>query len=172
MDLSLRRAENADAILIADLSRQTFQETFSADNTPENMHKFLGEQFTRGKLILEVGDPQLQFFLAFEGAEPAGYVKLRDGKRPLSLGKTDALEIARLYAVKSMVGKGVGRLLMQKSLDVASEMGKEVVWLGVWERNQRAIDFYHRWGFKKFDEQDFLLGNDVQRDWLMKKGLG
>lgn len=171
MKLSLRRAEKDDAILIADLSRQTFLETFGADNSRENMDKFLGEQFTRGKLLLEVGDPQLQFFLAYFGAEPAGYVKLREGGTPASLGNANALEIARIYAVQKMIGKGVGKLLMQHSLAVASQTGKEVVWLGVWERNQRAIDFYRHWGFEKFDEQDFVLGNDIQRDWLMWRSV-
>ena len=60
---------------------------------------------------------------------------------------------------------------MQASLDIAISRGKQVVWLGVWEKNERAIRFYHQWGFEKFDETDFLLGDDVQRDWLMKKEL-
>ena len=70
-----------------------------------------------------------------------------------------------------MIGKGVGSQLMEASLHEARRKNKEVVWLGVWERNQRAIDFYLKWGFEKFDETDFLLGDDVQRDWLMKKVL-
>lgn len=171
MDLSLRQATKEDALLIADLSHQTFVDTFGNDNTEPNMDKFLSQQFSKGRLLLEVGSPELQFFLAYSGAIPAGYVKLREKDQPESLGKKESLEIARLYAVKHMIGKGVGRLLMQKSLQVAAEKGKEVVWLGVWERNKRAIDFYRTWGFEKFDEQDFVLGDDVQRDWLMKKDL-
>jgi len=171
MNFSLREATKQDAALIADLSQQTFFETFAADNSKEDMHKFLNEQFTRGKLLLEVMQQDLQFFLAYAGSEIAGYVKLRQGKQPASLGKAKALEIARLYAVKTMIGKGVGKGLMQKSLDIAKAKNKEVIWLGVWEKNQRAIDFYQNWGFEKFDEQDFLLGNDLQIDWLMKKLL-
>jgi ribosomal protein S18 acetylase RimI-like enzyme len=81
----------------------------------------------------------------------------------------NVLEIARLYAVSPMIGKGVGSLLMQKSIDTAKERNKEAVWLGVWENNHRAISFYTRWGFEKFGEQDFLLGDDVQNDWLMMR---
>ena len=100
-----------------------------------------------------------------------GYVKLRDHRTPSSLISNNALEIARIYAMKRMIGKGVGSKLMEASLDEAKKRKKEVVWLGVWERNQRAIDFYTRWGFEKFDETDFLLGDDLQRDWLMKKTI-
>ncbi|HYH15472.1 MAG TPA: GNAT family N-acetyltransferase [Flavisolibacter sp.] len=171
MNLTIREATKEDAVLIADLSRQTFYDTFAADNTKEDMDIFLNKQFTKGRLMLEVGAPENTFLLAYYNDEVAGYVKLREGKLPKSLGTKNALEIARLYAVTAMIGKGVGKALMQASIDMAKERGKEVIWLGVWERNQRAISFYQKCGFEKFDEWDFLLGNDIQRDWLMKKSL-
>jgi ribosomal protein S18 acetylase RimI-like enzyme len=171
MNYHIRLANREDAILIADMSRQTFYDTFAAANTKADMDLFLKEQFTRGKLMLEVGKPDLTFMIAYDGELPVGYVKLRDGKKPEGIEQQSALEIARLYSVTSMIGKGVGKLLMEKSIEVARAMQKEVVWLGVWEKNQRAIDFYHRFGFEKFSQCNFLLGNDLQRDWLMKKEL-
>jgi ribosomal protein S18 acetylase RimI-like enzyme len=169
MSFFLREATIDDAVLVADISRQTFHDSFSADNTKENMDKFLREQFTRGKLMLEVGAPNNTFFLAYYNNEIAGYLKLRYAGKPAALSGMNVLEIARLYALSTMIGKGVGRLLMQKSIDTAQERNKEAVWLGVWEKNHRAIDFYTRWGFEKFGEQDFLLGDDVQNDWLMMR---
>ncbi len=171
MNLTIREATREDAVLIADLSQQTFYDTFAADNTKEDMDLFLNKQFTKGRLMLEVGAQGNTFLLAYYGEEVAGYAKLREDKSPKSLGTKNALEIARLYAVHSMIGKGIGKALMQACIDTAKQKGKEVIWLGVWERNVRAISFYEKWGFEKFDEWDFLLGNDVQRDWLMKKPL-
>ncbi|GAA4344841.1 GNAT family N-acetyltransferase [Flaviaesturariibacter amylovorans] len=169
MTYTLRTATAADAALVADISRQTFYDTFANDNKPEDMALFLDEQFTKGRLMLEVGRPEHHFVLAYDGPEVAGYVKLREGRTPATLGSTSALEIARLYACASYIGKGAGKVLMAESLRVAAERGKEWVWLGVWAQNQRAIDFYTAWGFEKFDECDFLLGTDVQRDWLMRR---
>ena len=171
MSLSLRQATKQDAVLIADISRQTFYDTFAAYNTQEDMSKFLNEQFTRGKLMLEVGASENTFLLAYHDAEIAGYVKLRESKPPKSLQNNRALEIARIYSMTHMIGKGIGKLLMQASLDLAKAKEKETVWLGVWEKNQRAIEFYTKWGFEKFDETYFLLGDDMQRDWLMRKVL-
>lgn len=171
MDINIRYATKKDAGLIADISQQTFYETFAADNTKENMHKFLTEQFTKGRLMMEVGNLENTFLLAHNGGEVAGYIKLREAKQPVNLNNARALEIARIYAMANMIGKGVGNLLMQKSISIAKEKGKEVIWLGVWEKNIRAIDFYKKWGFEKFGVSDFLLGNDVQCDWLMKKIL-
>lgn len=169
--ISIRQATISDSVLIADLSRQTFYETFSPGNTKKDMDKFLHEQFTRGKLMLEVGKEENIFLLAYYGDEVAGYVKLRDGKKPASLNGIPSLEIARLYAVKSMIGKGVGSALMQKCIDIATQRKAKLLWLSVWEKNDRAQKFYTQWGFEKFDTCDFLLGDDIQLDWLMKKDL-
>ncbi len=160
-----------DAELIADLSRQTFSDTYAAWNTKENMDKFLQQQFTRERLIAEVGTADNTFLLACDGDDPVGYAKLRDGKIPEKLAKAKALEIARIYARTDKIGQGIGSALMQVVLQHAMEKGKAVVWLVVWKENSRAIRFYEQWGFEKFDECDFLLGDDVQRDWLMKKEL-
>ena len=171
MNVFIRNATKNDAALIADISRQTFYDTFVADNTEENMDKFLKEQFTKGRLMLEVGAPLNTFLLAYCDDAVAGYVKLSEGKTPKELKGLSPLEIARLYVLKDFIGQGVGAKLMQACVDTAIEKSKQVMWLGVWEKNQRAIDFYKKWGFEKFSECDFLLGDDIQRDWLMKRGV-
>lgn len=169
MDIHIRYATPEDAKLIADLSHQTFYEAFAAQNTKENMEKFLSQQFTKGKLILEVGAPGNTFLLAYQGQEAVGYTKLRENTEPKSLGITPAFEIARLYVVEQMIGKGVGKLLMQTIFDIARQRNIPAVWLSVWEKNKRALNFYNYWGFEKFDETLFVLGDDIQNDWLMKK---
>jgi diamine N-acetyltransferase len=170
MHITIREATNADAALIAQLSRETFYEAFAPDNRKEDMDKFMNEQFTMEALMQEVGAPGNIFLLAYIGDEAAGYTRLRENSDEL-LGDKPAIEIARIYAATRMIGKGVGKELMQASIDYAKALQKEIVWLGVWENNQRAIQFYRKFGFEKFGEHDFVLGNDVQKDWLMKKEL-
>lgn len=171
MAVSIRYATKEDAKLIADISHQTFYETFAAENSKKDMDKFLSRQFTKGKLMLEVGTPENIFLLAYYEQQLAGYAKLRDAGVPPTLSCYNALELARLYAMTAMIGKGVGSSLMKASIDIAIEKGKQVIWLGVWEKNLRAIAFYEKWGFEKFAETDFLLGDDLQNDWLMRKML-
>lgn len=171
MNLSIRQATMADAELVADISRQTFFDTFAPYNSKEDMDIFLNLQFTKGRLMLEVGAPENIFLLAYSDNALAGYAKLRDTRHPKSLKSENALEIARLYAVKEQIGKGVGNFLMKQSLDVAKQKAKDTVWLGVWKDNMRAFNFYKKWGFEIFDECDFILGNDLQKDWLMKKEI-
>lgn len=169
--LIIKEATRKDAELIADMSRQTFYDTFAADNREEDMDQFLDEVFTKKELIKEVGAKNNIFLLAYVDEQPAGYVRMREFNNPPSLGDVVAMEIARIYVVKEFIGTGVGAALMQRCIDISKELQKELIWLGVWERNYRAITFYQKWGFEKFDETEFILGNDVQTDWLMKKKL-
>ena len=116
----------------------------------------------------EVGSPSNIFIIAEDEGTTAGYARLRETSAP-GLDDLPSIEIARIYAVQEMVGKGVGTALMKKCMDIAYELGKRIIWLGVWEKNERAINFYIKWGFEKFGMHDFVLGDDVQRDWLMRK---
>jgi diamine N-acetyltransferase len=168
MNITTREATVADAKTIADLSRQTFYETFAADNAKEDMDKFMNEQFTEEALIAEVGTEGNIFLLAFAGDEIAGYARMRENETDIL---TNSIEIARIYAATKMIGKGIGKALMDECLRFAEGKKKNYIWLGVWEKNQRAIDFYRKYGFEKFGDHEFLLGNDLQIDWLMKKEL-
>lgn len=169
--VSVRYASASEAELIAEMSRQTFYETFAAKNTRENMELFMREMFSMEKLLAEVPVPGNTFLLAFENDLPVGYVKMQECKSRVEFGQVPAIEIARIYAVRSAIGKGVGHALMQKCIEIAVERKKRIIWLGVWEHNRPAIDFYRKWGFVEFGSHFFKLGNDIQTDWLMKKDL-
>ena len=164
-------ATKAEADLIADMSRKTFSDTFAAFNDPENMSRFMNEKFNHEILTAEVGAPGNHFLLAYDEQVPVGYARVRDNNTPPGLEGQETIEIARLYAVKESIGKGVGKKLMQTCLDLGRTLNKKIAWLGVWEHNDRAIKFYDKWGFTRFSQHEFILGSDVQTDFLYKKEL-
>ncbi|MFL9483782.1 GNAT family N-acetyltransferase [Chitinophagaceae bacterium LWZ2-11] len=168
MVFEIREACLADAELIADISRQTFYDTFAEHNTKADMDMFLNEQFTKEALMAEVGKPENIFLLAYDEDNVAGYVRLIDNSTHDELPYVSTLEIARIYVLTPYIGKGAGHALMQACIHKAERMHKQILWLGVWEHNQRAIDFYTKYGFEKFSDHSFTLGNDIQNDWLMK----
>lgn len=171
-ELIIRQANESDAALIADISRETFYDSFAEQNSPEDMELFMEQQFNTALLMEELFDRANIFFLVFYKEEPAGYIKLKPGTHPALANPHHAIEICRFYARKNMIGKGVGKAMMLHAMYYAKEKKCTTIWLGVWEHNQRAIDFYSAFGFKKFSEHDFVLGKDVQKDWLMMKILG
>ncbi len=164
---------NEQKALLADLSRQTFADTFSSYNKPEDMQLFLDKQFSREQLMAETDEPDNYFFIAWQDGEPLGYMRLRYWEtQPYScLPSEPTVEITRLYATQSAIGKGVGKAMMQFALDFAASKMVNQVWLGVWEHNERALQFYHKWGFERKGDHEFLLGTDLQTDWLMAKEL-
>ncbi|HUP12032.1 MAG TPA: GNAT family N-acetyltransferase, partial [Niastella sp.] len=155
-EIIIKEATAADAALIAELSRKTFYDAFAGDNTKANMDKFLNETFTREKLIEEVGVPGNIFLLAYDGDEAVGYVRMRDTVDPELFQEEVAIEVARIYAMQTSIGKGVGSALMQQCIDIARHKSAKVIWLGVWEKNDRAISFYKKWGFEPFGNHVFM----------------
>ncbi|MBI2275325.1 MAG: GNAT family N-acetyltransferase [Bacteroidetes bacterium] len=168
--VQIRLAEAGEAELVAEISRETFYDTFAVHNTVADMDKFMAEQFSKEQLVEEFSQAGHCFFLAWVDDIPAGYIFLKN-KSHQALGPVSAMEISRLYVRKPFIGKGIGKSLMQKAIAFAEQEQKEWIWLGVWEHNQPAIDFYTAFGYEKFSEHEFILGDDVQLDWLMKRSL-
>ncbi|MES2772897.1 MAG: GNAT family N-acetyltransferase [Bacteroidota bacterium] len=167
--IKIRQATAADAELVADMSRRAFFATFGPMNTKEDIEKYMSVQFSRELLMDEVGAPGNIFLLAYLQDEPVGIVKLKENSIETGLDAQNPIEIARFYAMPEMVGKGVGKAMMQYCIAFAKERGNDALWLGVWEQNQRAIAFYTAFGYEKFGEHGFLLGDDMQNDWVMLK---
>jgi diamine N-acetyltransferase len=132
------------------------------------MEKFLHYQFTKEQLIAEVGKKENHFLLAYINDVVAGYIKLKDATHK-GLGTDNAVEISRFYARKEYIGKGVGKALMETALEYASKNSKAWIWLVVWKQNHRAIRFYESFGYRIFAEASFVLGDDIQHDWVMKR---
>jgi ribosomal protein S18 acetylase RimI-like enzyme len=153
------------------ISRQTFFETYSAVNTEENMKKYLEENFSLEKLTKELNDENSAFYFAVLSYNIIGYIKLNFGQSQTELKDDKALEIERIYVLQEFHGKKVGQLLYEKAMQVAGERNVVFVWLGVWEKNVRAINFYKKNGFVEFNKHIFKLGSDEQTDIMMKLQL-
>lgn len=164
--ITLRTFEEQEANLLADISRTSFFQTFAPDNTEENMSLFLQHQFTAERIILEMGQPGNTHILALYNDEPAGYVFLKQRSHPL-LESWAALEISRIYCLQAFQGKGLGKAMMEYSIQLANQLQLDTLWLAVWKENAKALTFYKSFGFQIFGETDFMLGKDLQKDWLM-----
>ena len=169
-EIEIRLANLKDAEQIADFSRETFFQTFAPFNTKADMVFFMSEQFSKEKLIEQVSEKGNTFLLAYVNKEISGYAFVKVGTHE-DISNDKAIEISRIYVRDAFIGKGVGKSLMKAVISIAKEMHKEIIWLGVWKYNQRAILFYTSFGFEKVGEQDFLLGEDLQRDWVMQLSL-
>lgn len=170
-NIDIKRATVNDLDQLQEIGRKTFHETFSSGNTEENMRKYLDEGFSTEKLTTELNDENAEFYFATLDEKVIGYLKLNFGQSQTELQDEKGLEIERIYVSKEFHGKQVGQLLYNKALEIAKNNNSDFVWLGVWEENPRAINFYKKNGFVQFDKHIFKLGDDEQTDIMMKLKL-
>jgi ribosomal protein S18 acetylase RimI-like enzyme len=169
--LTILPAQREDIPLLRRMAIETQLDTFAEFNTPQNMDAFIRTSYSVEQFEREFGEPGSIYYIAWSGKEPAGFLRLRTSDEVEQYLGKNAIEIQRLYVTGNYLGKKVGSALMQKALTHARNMKCEWVWLGVWEHNFRAQDFYKKWGFTRFSEHIFWMGEDPQTDWLLKLKL-
>ena len=166
--MKIRKINIDDLETLRYLSIQTFKETFEEVNTEEDMQKYLDENLSIEKLKTELENPNSEFYFAENNDEILGYLKLNFKDAQTEKLEENHFEIERIYVLKAFLGQKIGQILFDKAIEIGREKNLEYVWLGVWEENHRAIRFYGKNGFEIFGKHDFVLGEDVQTDLLMK----
>lgn len=170
-NIVLKKVSLKESDQLQKIGRQTFSETFSTFNTEENMKEYLEKEFSDEKLNIELADPNSEFYFAILNEKVIGYLKINLGQSQTEIKDANALEIERIYVLKEFQGKMVAPLLFEKALEISKKKNMDYLWLGVWEKNERAIRFYRKNGFVEFDKHLFRLGNDEQTDLMMKRKL-
>ena len=171
LNITIVHINDSHIAALQQIGRQTFSETFAESNSAENMAKYLEEAYSYEKLNAELNDPNSIFYFAKMDQNVIGYLKLNFGASQTELKDKNALEIERIYVLKEFHGKKVGQFLFDKAIEIAKEYHVAYVWLGVWEENKRALQFYTKNGFIEFDQHIFVLGDEAQTDIMMKLEL-
>jgi GNAT superfamily N-acetyltransferase len=169
--IKISRITIKDLLLLRKISIQTFTETFTATNSAENLASYVQDKLNLEQLTFEISNPNSQFYIAYANDEAVAYIKLNfdDAQTENIAGNT--LEVHRIYVTQAFHGKKIGQLLLDKALQIGKDSGVGSIWLGVWEENHKAIQFYTKNGFVIFDKHDFMMGNDKQTDLLMKLNI-
>jgi organic hydroperoxide reductase OsmC/OhrA/ribosomal protein S18 acetylase RimI-like enzyme len=167
-DVTLCLAEPDDAALLAQLGRTTFEEAFAAQNDPDNLAEYMQTAFQTTQITQEFDEPDAHFCLAYADHVPVSYAKWRANDEPAALQGFKNLELQRIYVLAQYQGLKIGKALLDTALAHARQQHYDYMWLGVWEHNAKAIQFYQRAGFVHFDAHDFMMGTEKQTDWLFK----
>jgi diamine N-acetyltransferase len=170
-DFDIRMADAADAADIAALAARTFINAFAAANRPEDIAAYVAEAFSRDTIECELRDTESDFLLLVREQAKIGYAKLRKGAAPACIDGPEPVELERIYIDAGYQGGGLGGMLVNAAIRQARHNGHRTVWLGVWERNTRARQFYERHGFTPAGTKCFVLGSDRQTDLVMCRPL-
>lgn len=154
---------------LQEISIKTYFDTFDGSTSEENMTAYLEDELNLDVLKAEIENPEMLFYFAYVDGELAGYLKLNVGQAQSESMPDDWMELQRIYIDQAFKGKGLGRALVEFTLQEAASRELSEVWLGVWEHNYPAQKFYQKLGFERFSEHSFWMGDDEQTDWLLKR---
>lgn len=167
----LVQATLADLADLQELAMTTFRETFGQFNTEDDLQAYFATAYHVDTLRQEIQDLNSLIYLLREKGQAIGYLKVNWGPSQTEQELENGFEIQRIYLLQSHQGKGYGKLLFDHALQLASQSDQDWVWLGVWEHNDKAQRFYANYGFEKFAEHAFPVGDKVDVDWLLKRRI-
>ena len=170
-DTVIRKAHQQDAELLVELGKRAFREAFAAQNSPEDMASHLRTTFSLDDIKTQLDDKDTLYLISDLQAEPVGYAYLYPTQPPAAIKDPMAIQLIRFYLLEKCYGLGVGNTLMKSCLAESGARGYRTVWLSSWELNGRANAFYRRWHFKVVDRQQFVVGSDVQNDFILRRDL-
>jgi len=164
---TIRRAEPADAAALATLAERIFRDTFASTNDPADVELHCARNFGLAVQLREITDPNLVTIVSEHGDDLIGFAQVRIASRIECVLAKHPTELCRFYVSQRWHGLGVAHELMNAVLATVSDLASDRLWLGVWERNDRALRFYQKFGFAVVGDHAFVLGHDTQRDLVM-----
>lgn len=171
MEIHIKKCAESDIITLSKISRETYEDTFSVSNSQSTMDKYLNYAFSEQKLYNELLNKDSHFYFFYVDSTLAGYIKLNESEAQTDINDPNSMELERIYLKQPYQGKGLGKTLLNYAVNIAAENDKLYIWLGVWEKNTKAIQFYKRNGFYKIHTHPFIMGSEEQTDFIMKKDL-
>jgi len=171
MNITIKRCNHEDLQTLQEISIETFNATFKDQNSPENMTAYLEKAFNVNQLEKELSNTSSEFFFVSVNNEVAGYLKLNTNEAQSEPMGEESLEIERIYIKSEFQKHGLGKILLNRAIEIAREQNKNKIWLGVWEKNDNAIAFYKKLGFLQTGAHSFYMGDEEQMDLIMIKTL-
>lgn len=170
--ITYRDATPDDGPELDALARGIWLETFGHSGSAEDIALYLAKAYgPTGDLIRHLSDSDHRFRLACADGAIAGYAKLSRTWLPPAMVGPRARQLSQLYVSRAVRGAGVARVLMDWSIETARAGGADELLLTVWEHNPRAMRFYEKIGFVHIGDYEFPMGNQIDRDLIMRLPL-
>ncbi len=171
MDIRFKECTLEDLPELCSFSRDVFYESFRDSCSAEDMDAFLREAYSADRLRRELLDPDSAFRFLYLDGRLAGYIKVNEAPAQTDIRDAASLELERIYVSREAQGRGLGSFLLEQAVRTAKQKGRAYIWLGVWEKNVKAISFYTKHGFSQIGTHTFMIGADAQTDYIMRKDL-
>ncbi|MEO8149350.1 MAG: GNAT family N-acetyltransferase, partial [Bacteroidia bacterium] len=172
MPLTIKQATAADSQLLTDLGSRSFLEAYSDVKAGKDLMDYIPTAFVKSEIEATISNNKVIFLLAYFDDEAVGYVKLRwDRSHPNLNTNEKNMELERIYVLRNFWKHKMGAALMMEAIQLSKNKNFDYLWLGVWQQNNRAIDFYLKMGFEIFGTKKFYVGEEENDDYVMRLKL-
>jgi GNAT superfamily N-acetyltransferase len=158
-------ADDIDDLI--ELAATTFHDTYCESDAAGEIVDYIATNFTRPKFAQILADPSMTLLVAESGKRLVGYLHIKDSPPPPCVTGPEPIELSRLYLRKDTIGTGLGADFMRAAFAEARRRGRATLWLVVYSGNEKAREFYRRWGLADVGFKDFQFGGKVYSDPVM-----
>ena len=178
MNVTFARVRASEAAHLSEFARDNFDKTYGPLCRAADVDAYMASELTPSQLLRVLTNPTSWVFAAIVDEEWVGYAHVRLAPLPEGLHSqhssalsTTPMELSRFYVSRKFQGLGVAKQMLGIVLAHAELQGSPTVWLSVWQENARAIAFYKKRGFESIGEGKFLMGEDLQDDFIMERAV-
>ena len=178
MNVTFARVRASEATHLSEFARDNFDKTYGPLCKAADVDAYMASALNASELLRVLTNPTAWVFAAIVDNEWVGYAQtclaplpdFLQNQQARALGVTP-MELNRFYVSRKFHGTGVAQQMLGIVLAHAELQGSTTLWLSVWQENARAIAFYNKWGFGTIGEGKFLMGEDLQDDFIMERDV-
>lgn len=168
----IKRAKESDAEVLALMGLVTYNESHGQFiENKEDLKRYNETAFSISKTKKDIQNTSNVFFIIYANDTPAGYAKLvlNSNNESVISGKNCQLE--RIYVLQEFIPLKMGYKLLAFLEHEAVNLGFENMWLSVYVKNQRAIKFYQKHGYRIVGESVFMVNGQGYDNIVFSKKL-
>lgn len=164
--ITISEATVLDIGIIQTIAHQTWPVTYGEILSKEQIVYMLDKMYSDSVLKENMTHLEHHFLLLVEDEVCQGFASYEH--HYLNRNYT---RLHKLYLLPATQGKGLGKLLLEKIIDLAKENKSEGISLNV-NRFNKAYTFYQKMGFEIMEEEDLAIGDGyLMEDYKMEKKL-
>lgn len=146
--------------IVQKLAREIWNEHYIKILSQQQIDYMLDLFYSEEKIRSEI-EQGVVWEMLMEDETPIGYLACKI--------EPQKIYISKIYLKAETRGKGLGKFLLNRTIEIAKENQKKSIYLNVNKFNTDSIAFYERNGFVKIDEGIFEIGNGfVMDDYIME----
>lgn len=168
----IRKATPEDCEIIVALGKRTFTETYLETGGNPMAQEYIEKKLSDTYISEELCNPAAWFYIGFVNQQPVAFTRLRHDRIAKGMEDRKAIEVEHIYVLREYQGFKVGKVMMEKCIQVAIDENFEAIWLQVWQQNHKAIRFYIKAGFVVYETTLLNYNQNIQQhDFLMRLDL-